>query len=36
MNQTLYKEGDPADFVYIVKNGQFEVVKTLTLMEDKS
>eukprot|EP00347_Sterkiella_histriomuscorum_P008621 403344394 len=35
-NQVLYKEGDSADYVYIVKGGQFEVIKTLHLAEDKS
>lgn len=34
-NQCLYKEGEPAEFVYIVKNGQYEVTKRLTLTEDK-
>ena len=29
-NQTLYKEGDPAENFYIIKNGQFEVTKTIT------
>lgn len=28
-NQYLYREGEPAEYVYIVKNGQFEVTKTL-------
>jgi CRP-like cAMP-binding protein len=28
-NQTLYREGDRADFIYIVKAGQFEVSKQL-------
>jgi CRP-like cAMP-binding protein len=23
----LYKEGDPADYVYIIQNGEFEVFK---------
>lgn len=27
--QILYREGEPADYVYIVKSGQFEVTKTL-------
>ena len=28
-NQVLYREGEKADFVYIVKSGQFEVSKLL-------
>lgn len=28
-NQYVYKEGDPADFVYIIVNGEFELVKSL-------
>lgn len=28
-NQTVYREGDPADCVYIIKSGQFEVTKML-------
>lgn len=28
-HQYLYREGDPANFVYIVKSGKFEVTKTL-------
>jgi CRP-like cAMP-binding protein len=27
--QILFREGEPADYVYIVKSGQFEVTKTL-------
>jgi len=27
--QILYREGEPADYVYIVKSGQFEITKTL-------
>lgn len=27
--QILYREGEAADYVYIVKSGQFEVTKTL-------
>ena len=27
--ETVYKEGDPNNFVYIVKNGEFELVKKL-------
>ena len=29
----LYKEGDPADFVYIVQNGEFEIFKRLVKVE---
>jgi CRP-like cAMP-binding protein len=28
-NQVLYREGDPAEYVYIIKSGQFEVTKML-------
>lgn len=35
-NQVLYREGDSAEYVYIVKSGQYEVKKTLHLTEDKS
>jgi len=28
-NQIVYREGDPADCVYIIKSGQFEVTKML-------
>jgi|LauGreDrversion4_2_1035121.scaffolds.fasta_scaffold136254_2 hypothetical protein len=32
--QILYKEGDPADYVYLVKEGQYEVTRTMTFNED--
>ena len=32
--QTLYKEGDSADYVYLVKEGQYEVTRTMTFNED--
>ncbi|CDW86844.1 cyclic nucleotide-binding domain containing protein [Stylonychia lemnae] len=35
-HQILYREGEPAEYVYIVKVGQFEVMKTLTMAEDQS
>jgi CRP-like cAMP-binding protein len=28
-NQVLYREGEPVEYVYLVKSGQFEVSKTL-------
>ncbi len=33
-NQVLYKEGDHTDFIYLVKEGQFEVTRTLTFSDD--
>jgi CRP-like cAMP-binding protein len=33
--QVLYREGDPAEYVYLVKEGQFEVTRTMTFSEDK-
>ena len=32
----LYREGDPAEYVYLVKEGQFEVTRMLTYNEDQS
>ena len=32
--QTLYKEGEPADYVYLVKDGQYEVTRTMSFNED--
>ena len=32
--QVLYKEGDSADYVFLVKEGQYEVTRTLYLSED--
>ncbi len=32
--QVLYKEGDSTDYVYLVKEGQYEVTRTLTFNED--
>ena len=29
-NQTLYREGDPVEYVVIVKKGDFELSKALT------
>ena len=34
--QTLYREGEPADYVYLVKEGQYEVTRTMTFNEDLS
>lgn len=34
-NQILFREGEPAEYAYIVKQGQYEVTKTLTLADDK-
>lgn len=34
--QVLYKEGDPSEYVYLVKEGLFEVTRTLTFKEDPS
>ena len=32
--QTLYREGEPADYVYLVKEGQYEVTRTMSFNED--
>jgi hypothetical protein len=32
--QQLYREGEAAEYVYLVKEGQFEVTRTLTFKED--
>jgi hypothetical protein len=32
--QTLYREGEPADYVYLVKEGQYEVTRTMAYNED--
>jgi hypothetical protein len=32
--QTLYKEGDQADYVYLVKEGQYESTRIMTFNED--
>lgn len=32
--QILYREGDLADYVYLVKEGQYEVTRSLTFSED--
>ncbi|CAD8079099.1 unnamed protein product [Paramecium sonneborni] len=29
MNATVYKEGDPLDYVYIIKKGEFKIVKII-------
>lgn len=29
MNSTVYKEGDPLDYVYIIKKGEFKIVKII-------
>ena len=29
-NQVVYKEGDEAQYIYIVENGDFKLTKTLT------
>jgi hypothetical protein len=34
--QTLYKEGEAADYVYLVKEGLYEVTRTMTYNEDLS
>ena len=28
-NTSVYKEGDPADFIYFIKSGEFEIRKSL-------
>lgn len=28
-DQIIFKEGDPADYVYIVRSGEFQVLKTV-------
>ncbi|CDW89498.1 UNKNOWN [Stylonychia lemnae] len=33
-NQVLYREGEPADYVYIVKDGQFEVTRKEKIREN--
>ena len=29
MHHTVYREGDPLDFVYIIKKGEFKIVKVI-------
>ena len=32
--QVLYKEGDAADYVFLVKEGQYEVTRMISFAED--
>ncbi len=32
--QTLYKEGEKTEYVYLVKEGQYEVTRQITFAED--
>ncbi len=31
---TLYREGDPTEYIYLVKEGQYEATRQITYAED--